>query len=471
MTILRRFRWFLAPTVVQAAVSFVMLPIVTRILGPADYGAFALALAIVTLGATVASLGSSYGLAEAFSQREERLRSAIVAGQALVSGVLGALFAAAFWLLYSPAASSFPALAEIGAVAATMAAASVVGTVLWTVATDVVTLEGRARLFAAVIIGQTFVSAAVTLWALFGAEMGRVALFAGHLAGSVVLLGGAMFALQRYWTSDLFGWLRGGGLRGSLGRSMGNVFESFYLVLERNLLATFASVHELGLYAHSQQYRGAAGAAVKAIARSIWPVSLAEAASPVGGFLATRSAWGPTHVSITAAGVGFAAMGPEVIDLLTNGKFTAAWPLAAAGMAYLLVQHSGKPQTAYLLAHGRGTRLALLHVVATLVGMVVALLCIQWLGMWGAFAALLAQQVAFRVLIQRDVRHAVGQPFQDNVVIVGFLLIAALVFVNSALALPLYARVLETVLVVGALAAGTGAAGHVLRRLRRQPSG
>jgi O-antigen/teichoic acid export membrane protein len=466
MTILARFRWFLAPTVAQAAVSFAMLPIVTRILGPADYGAFALAIAIVTLGVTVACLGSSYALAEGFSQQDEARRKAIVAGQAAASTLLGVLFAAAFYLLYAPAARALPAIAEIGPVAAGMAAASVVGTVLWAVATEVVTLDGRAKLFAAVIISQTLVTAAVTLAALFWAGAGRLALFAGHFAGSAVLICGAAIALRRYWTADLVGWLRGGGLRGSLGRSAGNVVESVYSVLERNMLAIFASVHEVGLYVHSQQYRVAAGAGVKAIARSIWPVSLGEAMSAAGGFPNTRRAWGATHVLITAAGVGFAAIGPEIISLLTNDKFTAAWPLAALGMAYLLALNAGKPQTAYLLARGQGTELARLHVYATVTAMLIALATIPRFGMWGALAAALAQQVSLRLLIQWYVRGA-RLPMQDAYVAIGFMVILILVGANLSLALPLYARLLETLVVLTALAAWTGAASQVLGILRR----
>jgi O-antigen/teichoic acid export membrane protein len=465
-----RFRWFLTPTIIQALAALAMLPLVTIVLGPAEYGAFALVTSVTALGSTIAALGSSYVLAEAFGQQDEQRRRATVAGLTVATGSLAVVCAAVLIVLHRYLAPYFAPLAEVSAGAILMASGSMIGLAFWGIASDVATQEGRAKPFAYTSIAQTFVAATVTLWALYEAELGGLALFAGQFAGSLVLFLGGMFVLRSYWTTQGFAWLRSGGLRGSMWPTTSNLLENAYVALERNLLAVFASVHQVGLYSHSQQYRGAIGAGVKAIARAVWPVTLSEAGTAAAGFTRTGDTWRAAHLLLALAGTIFAAIGAEIIHLLTNGKFTQAWPFAALGIAYLLVQSSGKSQTGYMLARGMGVRYARFHATSIVAAAALACLSIAWLGMWGAFAALFFQQVAFRVAIQVHLANKLHIPFQDHVVVIGCLLIMALVGTNLIFELTVYARAAEALIVFGVLAVPLRKAFSALRVFNRQPA-
>jgi O-antigen/teichoic acid export membrane protein len=467
MRALSRFRWFLTPTIVQALVSFAMLPLATVHLGPAEYGSFALAMALTALGITIASLGASYVLAEAFAQSDELRRKAVISGQLVASLTLGAVVAVGFAVGYAAFADEVVALRQIPPAGAYMASASMLGSIVWAIASDVATLDRRAKTYATLSILQTFLGAGVTLWTLYVTKIGGLSLFAGQLAASSVLLVGGLLLVGRYWTATGIAWIRSGGLRGSLWPTASGLLETAYTAVERNLLATFASVNQVGLYVHSQQYRSAVAAAVKAAARTLWPITLNEATSASDRFPVTRSAWAAVYVAIVIIGLMFASVGRELIGLLTHGKFTAAWPLAALGMAFLLVQNSGKPQTGYMLARGQGTSFAALHAISTSTTVALAAVLICGLGMWGAFIAVFSQQVIFRALIQWRLRGEQSVPFQDHCVVAGSLAIGALVGLNEWFALALPVRLLAFALVGAAFVIPAWRTFHAINVLRK----
>ncbi|MGH2850369.1 MAG: oligosaccharide flippase family protein, partial [Solirubrobacteraceae bacterium] len=69
---------YLAGSVATAALSFVSLPLATRILGPANYGVFALTVTIAGLGTTLATLGTSFYVGRHFAGGDAEARSSVV---------------------------------------------------------------------------------------------------------------------------------------------------------------------------------------------------------------------------------------------------------------------------------------------------------------------------------------------------------------------------------------------------------
>lgn len=440
MSLVARFRWFLVPSVLQGAVSFATLPLATLLLGPADYGAFAVVSAITALGGAISSLGSTYLFSKAFSKESpEQVRQA-VSQQVVFSMSIAVVFAITLILAWRQLAKLSSSLMDVPTSGLVLSALAMVPATLWALALDVLTLDGRAKTFALVGTAQSLVSAATLLCGLFLLGLEGVALFLSGAIGSIVAGAGGYIVLRRYLEWPRFSKNEFGALRGAVSLTVANVIEVIYLSVERNLLAVLDGLASLGLYSHSQQYRLMVGVATKALARSVWPVTLNEAKICPTQFRNTGHYWGLAHLVLSFVGLVFAALGVELIGLLTHGKFSDAGPYAAMGIAYLLIQNCGKPQTGVLYADGESKLFARISIVATLCALATALYVIPLFGIWGALLALFIQQVVLRLAIQFYVARMITTPFQDGWALAGFGVIIFLVVINEEFQLSLLHR-------------------------------
>ena len=84
----RRILLFSVPPVFQSAVSFALLPLMTLVLGPRDYGTFALVTAVTSFGTALSTLGGGYVLAQRWPTADEYTRCRIVTSLLLLSVVV-----------------------------------------------------------------------------------------------------------------------------------------------------------------------------------------------------------------------------------------------------------------------------------------------------------------------------------------------------------------------------------------------
>lgn len=428
-----------------------MLPILTLRLGPSEYGLFALATAFVAFGATVSCVGSSYRLAEAFSLKDSRRRSEAISSQVALSACISVVLAITFVLVCLVGLKESLVGWGFGAFEILVVAWSIVCSTTWSIATDVTTLQGNARAYGIATILQTICAALTTLVAVFVADLGGQSLFIGQLSGvTIALLGGALILKPNL--SGLAMISMKSSLKGAGWISLANAAESAYQVFERNLLAGLASVSDLGIYTHSQQYRLATSTAVKAFARTVWPTTLSESRALTNNYVRTKEGWDAVYVGLLIVGLVFASIGEELIAILTNSKFNEAAPLATLGIAYLLLQNVGKPQVGYMYAHGHGAPYAKISLVSIAGSTVLAVPLIEGLGIWGAFACLCIQQLIMRIGVQIFVsRVAVRVPTHDSLAFLGFALLLGLVVFNMWIGATVLVRLLELVVGVGLL--------------------
>ena len=421
MKAFNRFSLFLTPSILQGAVSLLMLPLATRVLGPADYGIFALASAYTGLGTALASLGIGYVLAE-------RLRADGGGTPAEVVSTCSILALAAIVAYAAVLAAVWPFLPGVEHVPASclwLAIAAMIAGQLWLIAIDVLVIRGDAKPFAIISVAQTLLSAAALAVALFALDLGTSALFAAHFCGALVALVGSLIALRPYWRPRLdrsvMKELRALGLMSGAGSS----FEALQTVVERGALSLAGGIVQLGIYTHSHQYRTLASLPVKALARSIWPVTLREARDRSSRLGHTRLGWDLAYIGLTFSGVLFATLGDRLIAFITNGKFTDAFTLATCWMIYLLLLHTGKPQTGVLYALGGGRKYATIVALSAAAGTAAMLVLIPYFGVWGAVAAAVLQQVTVRLGIQAAARPVRQVPFQDGWAYFGMFYVAA----------------------------------------------
>jgi O-antigen/teichoic acid export membrane protein len=199
----------------------------------------------------------------------------------------------------------------------------------------------------------------------------------------------------------------------------GHLLETGHKVVERTLLGSTVGLVTLGLYAHSEQYRNLVQVGLKALARSIWPISLREARVDRYGFDLTNRAWRAAAIAVASVGILAAFLAGDVIALLTHDKFTNASPYVALWMAYVLIQNMGKPQSAALFSAQKGVALGWIGQGTRAFGILLLFVLVPTAGILGAFIALAAQQLAMRILLHVYAHKVGATPFQDRWIVIG----------------------------------------------------
>jgi O-antigen/teichoic acid export membrane protein len=407
---------------VTALISFVTLPLATRILGPANYGVFALGATVAGFGSILATLGTTFYISNTFAgagvPERRQLISTLVARTAFLAAGWAVLILAVALALRGQVAllDEVPlrglGLVLLGAILATP----------WTIAVDVLTVEGRASWFSVSLIVQALSNAVVLLVSLYVFDLRGLSLFVGSLAGSVAALVTSLLVLKRYLAPRL-------ALERSVLRQRqflpAQTLEAVQPVVERTLLANYAGFTQLGNYAHSLAYRSLFGQGMNAVNRAIWPVTLAEAKDRTA-FAVTGRVWAATQLGVAMVAVPFVLFGDRLISALTNDKLTAAWVFLAPWFVIVLLQTSGKAATGVLYATGVSSTVAKLGLLANGVALGALVVLVPLFSAAGAAMALLLQALVFRVALQILARRRAAIPFQDWGAVLACALVTAL---------------------------------------------
>lgn len=414
-----RVSWFFLATAIQGGISFVMVPVITYVLGPREFGIFALMTGVGGVLSLFGALGAGYLYAEHYNglsvpNRRELVSTTFWMGAICLVPITGLVLG-----LWPVLTAYFEALAVIPTLGASLVLVSVIACYPWSLAIEILVLEGRAQLYATIIVSQAIVSALTTVVGLYALEWGIFAIFFGYSVGTLALLLGSMIVLQPYleWSIKQVWVKRAARIGGAV--TVANLLESLQSFLERYLLSLQAGIVQTGLYSHSQQYKSLVSLPLKAAARGIWPISLSEARLQRSEFLLTKRTWEIGYSAVAIAGIGFAIFGKELVALWTHDRFTAAYRLIALWMVFVLIQNAGKAQTAILYATGNSVRYAKLMVGSAVAGIAALFMLVPSLGSTGVLLALLLQQILLRVGVQYVARTIRQSPFQDAWVFIG----------------------------------------------------
>jgi len=424
---------YMVSAVVSVAASIATLPLATLILGPEDYGAYALVMSVSTCIQALAAALQTYVL-PAFigtigSQERKDLIFTCLANVVAFATLLSAIVAIGIDV------GAPDLLAQIGAdrTAVIAAALGTISITPWLLAIDLFAIDGRAGAFALITVAQAVATACALLVGLFVFRLGATSLYVSFLVGSSVAGLAALAAMQK----DIYGrysrtWLRK--MLDMAPPAIGQrLAESGIVILERSIIGIFASARAVGLYTHSQLYSSAGTIALNAVSRGMLPLNLKEARDLPPLFLGTYSVWLPAQLLVALGAIEFALAGDQIISLLTNGKFTDAHLMAYLLIVALAVKTGGKPESAYLSATGNGTRLANLNTISTAIGAGSLLVLVPLLGALGAAVAALLRALAFRGGLWIAGREW-KIPFQDGPLFVGLAcsaLVGALVFTST----------------------------------------
>lgn len=424
---------YMVSAVVSVAASIATLPLATRILGPEDYGAYALVMSISTCIQALAAALQTYVLPAFIGTIGERERHDLIftclANVVAFAGLTSIVVAIGIDL-------GAPGLLEQAGVDRIAVIAAALGTIAiapWLLAIDLFAIDGRASAFASITIAQTVATAGALLISLFVFRLGATSLYVSFLVGSSVAGLASLLAMRK----DIYGrysraWF--GKMFEMAPPAIGQrLAESGVVILERSVIGIFATARGIGLYTHSQLYSSAGTIALNALSRGMLPLNLKEAREVPPLFSGTCSVWLPAQLLVALGAIEFALAGDLVISLLTNGKFTDAHLMAYLLVVALAIKTGGKPESAYLAATGNGTRLAHLNTMSTVIGAGSLIALVPLLGVIGAAVAALLRALAFRGGLWIATREW-KIPFQDGPLFVGLscsALVGALVFTSA----------------------------------------
>lgn len=409
--------YFMTP-VVGAGIALSVLPLATRVLGPAEYGALAIALALASLCLAAGSAALGYVLPEHLLETTGPERRALL-GSAVI-GALGAALAAG--LLIIVGVLTLPTASAIGSELQRGITICVVGAVLgvpWQVCSEMLMLEGRAGPYTLGNVSQGMTNALTILGFLYIVPLPAYALYLGNFAGQCLLLVLAIWFLSGRIevprTAKWFQAIR----KNAVACGAAAAAENGRTLFERTYLGAWATVSEVGLLVHAQLYRNWAMLALNAVSKAIWPTSLREAKAANPNFAFTNASWALVQAGLSLTCAGFALFGNEFIALLTNNKFPGAGAYALILLTSLLVQSAGKPQMTLLIAHGFGGRYARIVTTSTIAGVAASALLVPYCGALGVAWATFFQYGLMRVLIVRASASLAVLPFRDGWVLIG----------------------------------------------------
>jgi O-antigen/teichoic acid export membrane protein len=380
-------------TIVSRGIALLLLPLVTRLLPPTEYGALDLIVTCGVLVNLVVPLETSQALARLWNERTEGEARRRLAGTAWTFTLLGyGVFAALCVLAARPIAigllgsASYAAAVRAGTVAIALSG-------LFYLLQNQFRWELRARAYAAVSAGYALANlllVALFAWVLEarleGVLWAQAAAAAAATAASWVMLRGSLtIGIARDELTRM--------LRFSLPLVPAGiaVFASFYA--NRLLLNALATLEDVGVFGVASRVAGLATLVLIGVQSALTPLVYAHHQEPQTPAVLARLLEGFTAVALTAC-LGIALFARELVSLLATDAYGSAAPqLVWLAVAALLSQmYVFTPGIA--IAKKTTWQLLITLASATVAIGLNALLVPRW-GVWGATLATLAAAVLY----------------------------------------------------------------------------
>src|SRR5262245_22372487 len=422
-----------AATTFNAILSIALLPLATRHLGASDYGIYGLVISIVMLVSTAADGGAGllvpahYGAASASERARLFVSLAVFAG---IAATAAGLLMIIPWLWHcGPLSDQTIPLAAIALSVVLMPMRAITN-----ISVMIFSVTDRGLAIAAQLAIQSLVTFLSTLVALFEFEMGVTSLFIGAFCGQFAALGVGLVALGRHHVLSLPSrdWLRRAATHSSTTGASGIVDRPRGFG-ENALLTSAISLHAVGILGHARLYHGLLMALSNAVGHNLWAKSLEEARNPHSSFEITRSASTPVQIAVTCAGIIFAFVGREIVDLIGNGKFTEAAPYIPALFVIALIQTTEQPANAVVCALGRAASATWTRIILAVGSFIALYPAIVLFGVKGVIAICIIEAVVYRVYLRMLASRERKVPFQDHVAVFGcFAILAEIAYVHWA---------------------------------------
>ena len=248
---------YLAATVVNLAVPFLLLPVLTRYLQPGSYGRTAVLQTIFSVAGAVTLFGTTGPLLRSFTVGDPAARRDYLASCLAITGLLGAATLLASVVFSKP----LSALMEMPRLWLTLAVFAGLCNTILQLQLTVLRAEHKSASYGVLMNGQTAINIGVSLALVVGLGLGWQGRAVGIIVSSFVL---AAWSLLNFRRSELIGSIRKAYVRNALelggAASIHTVLGVFLTTGDRLVLSTLYTPSTVGLYAVGAQL--AAGYAV-----------------------------------------------------------------------------------------------------------------------------------------------------------------------------------------------------------------
>lgn len=395
-TLVRRVGGYAAANFTTKAIGFLLIPVYTRFLTPADYGVVSLAEITAVIVGLFCGLGLDAAMRRLFFEHvDDRADLRRYVSTVLRVGGLVTLLVAAVALLFGPALVaalgprfSIPFYPFVGVAIATAALSQLIDYAL-----GLYQLEGRVREYSRFAVGYFVLTAACVIFLVVAERRGALGMLAGRLAATAAAVVAAAW-LSRDWL--LGGWNRAFVVP-TIKLALPLVPHTFMalglIAADRFILQRYRSLDEVGLYSLAYTV---------AMVMSLVTTSISQAWTPMYFDLArgddeSRRALGKLTSNIIMLLVGIAILialaGNRGVIWLFDARYHAAGrvvPWIVGG--YVFHAMFALFQLAALQGKKPGV-IAVVSAVAFAVNTVLNLWLIPQLGMYGAAYATLAAYV------------------------------------------------------------------------------
>ena len=422
-----------AATAFHAILALALLPLATRQLGAGDYGTYGLLMSIVALVCAAVDGGASllvpahYGPASATERA--RLFVTLVAFAGTGAGAAG-LFLILVWVWQHGTFAG----QVISRSAIVLSAVLMPLRVITNISVLTLSVSGRGPAIAVQMAIQSLVIFLSTLGALFEFALGGAALFIGALCGQFAALcvGLAMLGPHHVLCLPSRVWFRRVVISAPTTAASG-LMDGTREFGENAVLTGAIGLHAVGVLNHARVYQALLTAFGNAVRHNLWAKSLEEARSPYCNFEKTRSAWTPVQILIACGGIIFAFTGMEIVNIVSNGKFTEAAAYIPALFIIALIQTTEQAASAVVCASDRAASATRARTIITFGGFIAFFPGIMLSGIKGVLAICICEVVAYRCYLRMQASRERIVPFQDHVAVFGsFAIIAGMAYMNWA---------------------------------------
>ena len=348
----KSFLWFLLPALLQTLIGVgVMVPITTYYLDPADLGTVAILTALAMLVTPLASTGDNWVLSTHWHATPETGRKELLFNLLLVNLGMKTVWVVVFWLLsplflpqvvrdYRPEYHQYFGLVLLGLLAGT----------LWGTLSPLMVIE-RAPVSHAINESLQWAAGAITtLVGLSVMKLGVLAMFLAPIAaGLVSMLHGFHYAAHRVSLRPSLHWSKQIAQSGmpAIPFSLMDVVANS---MDRFVIQRWLDLSTLGIYAHSQSYRGMFVTVTKAYSRTMTPTFLELfAGNPRQSQRQVEETVSLWYLCVAVGGILVTLFSADVVHLLTHGKFDRAAALVPIWFLLVSVHSMAIPYTQYLL--------------------------------------------------------------------------------------------------------------------------
>jgi O-antigen/teichoic acid export membrane protein len=442
---------YFLPFIANSLLRLITIPATTYILGPPEYGLFALMMGVVSICTVLASSATSYVINHHVHPGDLAPGKLIMTLLGIEAG-FGFILALICFLSWADFARWMGVSGDVSPLAFLALLLSVPLGAFWTSGNMVMVFDGRARLYSATLIAQGIVQLLASVFALYILNWRVGALVSGQIAGIATCAVGGYFGLKRHFSIGFDRKIAREALVLMPWSTVSGFANSGTDLLERVVLGRVTGAAQLGLYVHAQSYRGMFGTAGKAFVQVLQPAMMREARAGQTDFPDTREGWNLVYVMFSMMGITFALVGREIIGLLTHGKFVGAAVFVPFWCVYLTFQYLGRAQVAMMYVHGQGKRISSALLASNIVsGALMLVLGIPFHG-FGLVAAVLAGEAVNRALLQFWTYRLWSLPFQDGFALLGSASVIVTAITVDSLAVPLVLRAFVLLLICAVVA-------------------